>query len=172
MGVFDYADGTPGDVAKDVTNAANNSDHGTLPTFVSSLLMGADFSSNENYYLCVYKKDGNKGAVTTWENAVNKCADGSYADGSTGWYLPNARELKVIYEALKIEGDGLSYYQLVSRGIMLSYTEGMASNYYWSSMEVSATNAWRFSFATGIYDHNPSKASNNYVRCVRRISSI
>jgi hypothetical protein len=173
IGTFDYADGTFGDAAKGVTDASNTDDHETLPTLPSIVDVFADnnyYMHNPNYYLCVYKKDGNGGSQTTWENAVNNCANGTYADGnaSAGWYLPNARELAVIHENLE---NGYSFFGLEKYGMIVSYTLKMASNFYWSSTELSATDAWRFGFHLGTYN-NPSKTHNDFVRCVKRIPAI
>jgi hypothetical protein len=169
IGAFDYVSGTSGDVAKGVTNATNTADHATLPT-LSSTPTDADFNHNPSYYLCVYKKDGNGGSTTTWANAVNNCANGTYADNnaSAGWYLPNARELKVIYENLK---NGVSFFDL-RHGTIVSYTNSMASANYWVSTEYSATNAWVFIFSGGSYLNNAKALNSYYVRCVRRLSSI
>jgi hypothetical protein len=169
IGVFDYASGTSGDVAKGVTSASNTVDHATLPTLSSSA--DENYKHNSNYYLCVYKKDGNGGSTSTWENAVNNCANGTYADGSAsaGWYLPNAKELAVIYENLE---NGVSFFGLEKYGTIVSYTSKMASDGYWSSTEYSATGAWYFNFANGSYSTNGTKTGNRSVRCVRRLLAI
>ena len=158
IAAFDYTDGNiSGDVAKDVTDAANTNDHGTLPNTIT-------FTHNPNYFLCVYKN--NHSTSSTWADAVNGCANATYG-GQTDWYLPNRQELRVIYENLQIAA-GLSYFALSKYGQMVSYTEAMASNTYWSSTEFNATAAWSVYFTNGSYNSS-SKTPNFYVRCVRRI---
>jgi hypothetical protein len=174
FGAFDYSNGgTSGDVAKGVTNASNDANNGTLPN-LSSTPAESDFRRNSNYYLCVYKTNGS----SNWANAVNNCATGTYADGdaSAGWYLPNARELRYIYELLGVNGgNNLSFHDNLAseRGIMVTYSSDMVSTGYWSSTEASAAFAWNFDFSNGTCNTNYSKTTTNlYVRCVKRLSAI
>jgi hypothetical protein len=177
FGAFDYATGTSGDVAKGVTDATNSADHATLPDLTSTPLE-SNFSRNSDYYLCVYKKDGNGGWTTTWMDAVNNCANGTYADGdaNAGWYLPNAWELKYIYDLLGVNGDHLSFHDYLAseRGIMVTYSSAMASGgLYWSSTEDSATYVWSFFFSSGSSTNSHShKTGGMHARCVRRLSAI
>ncbi|GHT49761.1 hypothetical protein FACS189440_16020 [Bacteroidia bacterium] len=167
IGAFDYANGTSGDVAVGITDAATGADHTSLPNF-SAALTDNDVVNN-GVYLCVYKQDGSSSA--NWADAVNKCATGEFADGDPagGWYLPNARELQAIYNALGANGgDHLSFYNLVNNGAMVTYTRAMASTSYWSSTEVTnGGTAWLFGFNGGTY--TIPKPGTTYVRCVRRL---
>jgi hypothetical protein len=170
FGAFDYADGTPGDIAKTVTNATNTTDHSSLP--YANVLNEIDFVSAGA--LCVYKKDGTAAGTSTWADAVNNCANGSYADGdgSVDWYLPNTRELKAISEVLQL-GTGLSFYALNGfNGVEVVYTSPMNnSSIYWSSQDGLLNSPGRVAMRDGApgYDVTVKKTDAAGVRCVKRL---
>jgi hypothetical protein len=69
--------------------------------------------------------------------------------GFTDWYLPAKDELNLMYVNLHTQSLG-----------------SFASNYYWSSSEIDASNAWKQSFSNG-YQGHCNKDSTYYVRAVR-----
>ena len=88
---------------------------------------------------------GNQGATYT-SYAAGLCQ--SKTDGTfTDWYLPSKDELNKLYLNKTAIG-------------------GFATNYYWSSSESSASNAWLQLFSDGSQP-NYNKLNALYVRCVR-----
>jgi hypothetical protein len=84
-------------------------------------------------------------------SAAKVCADYTVTVNSVtydDWYLPSKDELNKLY---------------INRVAIV----GFASVYYWSSSEISATNAWSQSFATGIPDGGAKKGYSGRVRAVR-----
>jgi uncharacterized repeat protein (TIGR02543 family) len=82
------------------------------------------------------------------DTAADRCANlslGGYSD----WFLPSKDELNLMYENLKVSGVG-----------------GFAVNYYWSSSEFNATNAWSQFFFNG-FQLNYFKYFTFRVRAVR-----
>lgn len=80
--------------------------------------------------------------------AAKLCQDLEFAE-CYDWFLPSIGELIDMYEELGPNGDGL-----INSGI------------YWSSSEISATNAWAFDFDTG-ETVNLLKTTSTKVRCVK-----
>jgi hypothetical protein len=173
---WDYKD-QPGDGAKD-GGAAKDADASWSPNIQ---ITGA-WSAGENIFgdafkatsidLCVYKKNGNNGNPTTWANAVNNCANGSYADGdaTAGWYLPNLRELQSIYTSIGGSGgSSINFGNLGSNGTIATEAENMIpSDYYWSSTESVSQGGLLLRFRDG--NRFMSNKANPYlVRCVRRL---
>lgn len=77
--------------------------------------------------------------------------------GFSDWYLPSIDELNLIYNQRYDINRALS---------VINNSDPLLQGYYWSSMESSPTNAWRFSFFTG--STNDYIKSNTYsVRAVR-----
>ena len=124
--------------------------------------------------------------------AAKFCEDltiGDYSD----WYLPAKNELEVLYYFLKPTTDanntssGSNANAVSPEPISTNYTSGspaqtsagigfrtgetdaFASDYYWSSTEVNADNAWIQGFLNG-GQTNGFKGSSSYVRAVRRIA--
>jgi len=102
------------------------------------------------------------GAVSTTDGAANttaivaNCATRPIAasicdelnlNGLTDWFLPAKDQLNQMY-------------------LNKIYINGFASDYYWSSSEGSAINAWRQAFGSGA-QASSSKNLNLDVRCVR-----
>lgn len=71
-----------------------------------------------------------------------------------GWRLPTILELDSIRD------------QTPAPGTIYSRLPGIASIYYWSASEYSATTAWNVNFNNGNVNNN-TKTNGNYVRCVR-----
>jgi len=87
--------------------------------------------------------DGNTFAATVCNEYSVTVGGVTYGD----WYLPSKYELNLLYLQKAVVG-------------------GFANNYYWSSFEASATNAWYQDFSTGNQD-NSGKNYQWYVRAVR-----
>ena len=81
--------------------------------------------------------------VLRWHDAIDWCK-------SVGGELPSREVLLICY---------------VNEAIRNHF----AANYYWSSTEAGATNAWDQYFTFGT-QHTSTKSSSNYVRAVRRIA--
>jgi hypothetical protein len=120
-------------------------------------------------------------------------AEGLTIGGYSDWYLPAKNELEVLYYFLKPTTDanntssGSNANAVSPEPISTNYTSGspaqtsagigfraaetnaFASDYYWSSTENDANNAWSQDFYDG-NQNNTNKAGSNYVRAVRRIA--
>lgn len=81
--------------------------------------------------------------------AAQVCDGLSDVGGYSDWFLPSKDELNEMYVNLKSEAVG-----------------GFAANYYWSSSEDGAGDAWIQYFGSG-FQYNSSKDFTNYVRAVR-----
>ena len=89
-------------------------------------------------------------AGCTTPGIAAKLCDTLTLGGYTDWYLPAKDELNLMYVNLHTQSLG-----------------GFASNYYWSSSEYDASNAWRQNFSSG-NQNSPSKdGSNLSVRAAR-----
>jgi hypothetical protein len=176
-GAYNYVSGSlPGDGAK-AGGALANGDASWSPNL--SISEGAYNATAMNSFftaagtdLCVYKTNGNSKSTTTWVNAVNNCANGSYTDGdaSAGWYLPNERELQAIYNALGGSGSSaINFSNLQAPSYVATTAEDMVSRNYWSSTENSSTAAYILYFSNGDRVNNYKTTDNLYVRCVRRM---
>ena len=128
-----------------------------------------------NFGLCVYKANGNLGATTDWADAVNNCANGSYADGDAfaGWYLPNLMELMAIYLALGGSGKdanpaGSDFTYIQTPSYVATTAEPMVLGTYWSSTSRQWVGSG-FSFNNGVYVGSSTKSYNSQVRCVKRM---
>ena len=111
--------------------------------------------------------------------------------GFSDWYMPAKNELEVCYYNLKPTtanndtSSGTNTNAVPSRGS--NYTSGtptqtsatdfkdtgaedFATNYYWSSTESSATNAWIQNFYGGYQGSLGTKTSSYRVRAVRRVA--
>jgi hypothetical protein len=98
----------------------------------------------------------------TWSNAITQCEnkdDGTYAD----WFLPNKAQISALfynrYAVSPTTAAPGSFNNPLNNG-------GFLYGNYWSSSEVSASNAWSQSFDSGVQFNNP-KGSAFGVRCVR-----
>jgi hypothetical protein len=171
---WDYKD-QPGDGAK-AGGAANDADASWSPYITTTGNWAAgdilvDEFTATSIDLCVYKSDGIKDNGTSWANAVNKCADGTYADGdaTAGWYLPNEKELRSIYIAIGGSGGAwLDYDAEGSLANIVTSADPMFDGYYWSSTESTVKDAMYFGFSTG-NTRATGKGLYSRVRCVRRL---
>ena len=116
--------------------------------------------------------------------------EGLTTGGFTDWYMPAQQELEVCYYNLKPTtttnntNSGTNTNAVPSRGS--NYTAGtpaqtsaadfqstgaedFAANFYWSSTEDSATNAWIHYFGSGTQAGDPKNGSYS-VRAVRRVA--
>jgi hypothetical protein len=186
-GAFNYASGYPanngstaGDGAKaggaSGTSAVNWSPDLNLGYGATSSTALDTWFTAANQDLCIYKRNykssGETNGSTNWANAVNNCANGTYADGdaTAGWYLPNERELLYLYNALGgTNGSAIDFSNLSTPNFIATTAENMAANYYWSSTEPENTsNAYLF-YQGSSYRVNYPKQNTYSVRCVRRI---
>jgi len=92
-------------------------------------------------------------------SAAKLCNDYTNPETGTGvysdWYLPSIWELNKCYQAALIVNNVL--------------TDGFEFNFYWSSTEASATEAWYHGFHTNIVGSNALKSNvAGYVRAVRK----
>ena len=111
--------------------------------------------------------------------------------GFSDWYMPAKNELEVCYYSLKpttqsnstssgtntnaVPSRGSNYTsgnpaQTSSADFKITGTEDFAESYYWSSTEVSATNAWRAAFTSGYQDNTNGKDYASHVRAIRRVA--
>jgi hypothetical protein len=186
-GAFDYAAGYPannGSTAGDGAKAGGASGSNAVNWSPDlNMTSGATSSTALNTWftaagrdLCVYKRNykssGEKNGNATWANAVNNCANGTYADGdaTAGWYLPNERELLYLYNALGgTTGSAIDFINLMSPNYVATTAEDMVNGYMWSSTEASNTQfAYHFYFNSSSRQGG-EKALYGYIRCVRRI---
>jgi hypothetical protein len=174
---WDYVSGSlPGDGAK-VGGADDTTDQVWSPNIQADGTWNAtaldSYFTKANVDLCVYKTNANSGNPTSWVNAVNNCANGTYADGDAtlGWYLPNERELQSIYQA--VGGDGwyagnLEQLSIRSTGEIITSAENMVYSFYLSSTEWNRNTGTYFSFSDGRRT-NGFKYRPDNARCVRRL---
>lgn len=175
-GAYDYFPYLPGDGAKNggVDNYCDAawSPNVSIPTgFYNANAMNPFFTA-AGKDLCVYKADGNTGSSVTWKDAVNNCADGSYADGDglLGWYLPNERELQAIYNALGGNGsDASNFANIQAPSYIATTADAMNSIFYWSSTEQNDINGYYFQFNNGARGVFAKVTNANKARCVRRM---
>jgi len=121
-------------------------------------------------------------------------AEGLTIGGYSDWYLPAKNELEVLYYFLKPTTDanntsaGSNANAVSPEPISTNYTSGspaqtsagigfrtgetnaFASDYYWSSTESSAYDAWKQGFGNGDQNNGLNKDDSYYVRAVRRIA--
>lgn len=83
------------------------------------------------------------------DKAAQLC-DALVYGGYSDWFLPSLFELNLIYENLSLEGVG-----------------GFAGDFYWSSSEHNAQDAWVQGFERGGHFHNDKFGDNKLVRAVR-----
>ena len=96
--------------------------------------------------------DGNANTTAIYNNCADRPIAASICydltlNGYNDWFLPAKDQLNYLYQQCALVG-------------------GFANNYYWSSSEYNADNAWEQSFLNG-NQGNASKNNNYYVRCVR-----
>ncbi len=118
-----------------------DNDNGTVPDFATGLTW--------------QQSDAHNGSGRNHSAAITYC-DGLSLAGS-GWRLPEIKELSSIID---LRGYNPS--------VDLHYFPGMKPSGYWSASSFAdlVSNAWRVDFDNG-YDHDISKGSTDYVRCVR-----
>ena len=116
--------------------------------------------------------------------------EGLTIGGYSDWYMPAKNELEVCYYNLKPTttnnntSSGTNTNAVPSRGsnytasvpaqtsatdFQTGNSEAFAADYYWSSTEYSATNAWMQRFFNG-YQFSYGKSYLNRVRAVRRVA--
>jgi hypothetical protein len=84
-----------------------------------------------------------------WNDAITACQE-LVMNGYSDWVLPNKDQLELIYKNLHQKGIG-----------------GFSSEYYWSSSEYAADDAWYFIFFEGLGFTVNSKNDTRQVRAVR-----
>ena len=97
--------------------------------------------------------------------AAKLCLD-STNNSKSDWYLPAIDELNLLYNNrfnVNKTLSGNSSFGNISGATQILY------NIYWSSTEFSASNAWYFSFRSGIAD-NDGKVNAFYIRALRKFS--
>jgi hypothetical protein len=185
-GAWDYANGSSGAWAVGKTVTYTEQENTDVPlqnlngAYNSTTAFDSYFQSASSGALCWYKKDASLAYTTTdWMDAVNNCANGTYADGDAngGWYLPNLKELDYLYRNLP---DGSLGGSRVGTAAFFGGSSDAAPlnvNYYWSSTEAPLMNGGQdyyynashifyfFSGGRGITNKN---GGGGYVRCVRR----
>jgi hypothetical protein len=181
---WNYSNGQPGDGAKVGGAAADNyTDQSWSPNIKTTgvwaagegILDGSFTAPSPSIDLCVYKSNGNSGNGTTWNNAVNKCASGEYADqdAAAGWYLPNQRELQSIYKAIGGNGSSKIDFSALSTtglGTVATTAENMVSTHYWRRTEYDASFGLEFYFDMGMREaRDKASGTGSSVRCVRRL---
>jgi hypothetical protein len=93
-------------------------------------------------------------AQQTLTSAAQLCKDFN-GGGKTDWYLPAIWELNKCYQAALIVNNVLG-------------VNGFMFDFYWSSTEASATEAWYHGFHTNIAGSNGLKGNLGFVRAVRK----
>jgi uncharacterized delta-60 repeat protein len=99
-----------------------------------------------------------------------KAADGGYSEtiinGYGDWYLPSLNEMKSIYQSAGIINRvlGEDNFKVASR-------QTGANAKYWTSTEISASNAWLLNLTTGFFE-NTVKTTTARVRYVRMESKL
>ena len=124
--------------------------------------------SNNNYWIPWYNGDyvltGATGTsigtgMSNTQKIVNIQGSGNYAaklcddltlNGFSDWFMPSKDELNLMYENLHLNLFG-----------------GFASDYYWSSSEGSADNAWNQYFGNGDQFGYSDKVNQLWVRALR-----
>ena len=141
---FTYLEVAPVGVQVQRTWATNvNSNQTTAVSGADSKALGAGYQNT----LDIVAQTGNVAATC----AAAYCAD-LVSGGQSDWYLPSLAEIKMVYDVVHL-GLGVG---------------GFAADFYWSSSEYSASNAWFQYFINGVQYNNFNKSSNYYVRPVRR----
>jgi hypothetical protein len=130
---------------------------------VLSYTDNGDGTTTDNNTSLMWAQDGNgtgcnNGVAVTWENAIDYCANLTFA-GYSDWYLPNIKELisLVKYDA-----------SISAPYIDHTYFPNTQSNLYWSS----TTHPFNTTYALNVYFSNGdvdfyNKTGSKYVRCVR-----
>jgi len=98
--------------------------------------------------------------------ASKLCLD-STNNGKSDWYLPAIDELSLLYNNRFNVNRTLS--GASSSGSIPGTPTQILYNVYWSSTEFSASNAWYFSFRSGVAD-NDGKVNAFYIRALRKFS--
>lgn len=94
--------------------------------------------------------------LKNWETAISHCEDLTW-DGSTDWYLPNAKELFAIV-------DNGAYSPALDQAVFPESSGG-----FWSSTTIAGNTslAWYVDFLDGSLMFNGSKSEERRVRCVQ-----
>ena len=101
---------------------------------------------------------------------TTKAADGGYVEtpfnGYSDWYLPSLNEMKSIYQSAGVINRvlGEDNFKVASR-------QTGSNAKYWTSTEISATNAWLLNLTTGYFE-NTVKTTTARVRYVRMESKL
>ncbi|MBR4535160.1 MAG: hypothetical protein IKO62_00705 [Bacteroidales bacterium] len=106
----------------------------------------------------------NTSIIRNFQNNNNQYAAG-VVDFTHGWYLPSISQLSMLFSKLP----------LVSTGLIAAGGNVLAYDWYWSSTENSATDAWRVDFGVSDYSgyfNYTSKNTMNRVRAIREFSTV
>jgi uncharacterized delta-60 repeat protein len=99
-----------------------------------------------------------------------KAADGGYSEtllnGYGDWYLPSLNEMKSIYQSA-----GIINRVLGEDNFKVGSRQTGANAKYWTSTEISASNAWLLNLTTGFFE-NTVKTTTARVRYVRMESKL
>jgi hypothetical protein len=116
--------------------------------------------------------------------------EGLTIGGFSDWYMPAKNELEVCYYNLKptttsnntdsgtntnaVPSRGSNYTsgtpaQTSANDFKTGNTEAFAAAFYWTSTQISASDAWRQSFSTG-QQNDRLKTNSHRVRAVRRVA--
>lgn len=161
---------------------------GLTTTGANSVINGP---SNTSIITALAATDSNYQAALFCLNVDNGGGIGGYTD----WYIPATYELEVLYYFLKpntvanATGTGANPYAVSPEPVNTNHTSGspaqtsatgangfrtgeantFTANVYWTSTEISSSNATNINFYNGQIDETALKYSNGTVRLVRRI---
>ena len=118
-------------------------------TFSGGVVVWVDRSQSSPHGLVAAASD--EPGTYTWLAANNACSGG----GTSGWHLPTAQEVELVYQLINPEGQGAS-----SSGINIS-----SAGRYWTSSDYSRDVAWSYDFYHGTDEVNAEDNMLN-VHCV------
>lgn len=130
---------------------------GVVWSDVESTLVGtSDWDGAGNTFYITMQSGHTTGAAKLCEDYTNDdYGTGIYSD----WYLPSIAELNHVWNNFYDLQKAITDYENSS-------VPPIRQTYYWSSTELNASRAWRFSFGFG-YTGYGEKNTQNYVRAVR-----
>jgi len=153
---FDYLEAAPTDVtgnvgwSTDASGCGLGQNQSCLSNWINSSGEAIDFFAIGTGQEATTEIVARHDATDTDKNLYAAGAADVYATPTASdWWLPSQDELALMYSTLHLEGIG-----------------GFESSYYWTSSQVSSTNAWALGFAYGNESNDP-KSNAIYVRAVR-----